>query len=185
MVQQQPFYGIHCIHDITPSIYDIKSIIWYHTRYPCNITATASMTSQPLCLGHDVHYMCHLTHCEYDNTATMCDITPTVSDTNPLYIGHHTHSVDDITPTLYMTSVWCMHDTTCTIHDITFNLDNMKTQYLWHHTHSIWHHIHCICVITPTVSISHPLYVWPHTHYCMTSYAHYDITPTLYDTKRL
>ena len=43
----------------------------YHTHYTCNITATASITSQQLCLGHDIHYMCHLTHCEYDKIKTI------------------------------------------------------------------------------------------------------------------
>ena len=93
---------------------------------------------------------------------------PVCRATYTLYMRHHsqslcphTHCIDNITPTLCMTShtpyVWHF----CTIQDITSSLFDLKPPFWGHHTHYIRHRVHCICVITPTLSmISHPLYVW-------------------------
>ena len=60
-------------------------------------------------------------------------------------------------------------------------------RYICHLTHYIWHSIHCICVIKPSVSvIPHPLCGWHHTHsmydiifsmHGITWTTLYDITP--------
>ena len=73
----------------------------------------------------------------------------------------------------------------CVIQDITSSLFDLLPPFWGHHTHYNKHHVHCICVITPTLSmISQPLYVWYHIQYMwdilstifMTSYPLYDIT---------
>ena len=54
----------------------------------------------------------------------------------------------------------------CIIQDITSSLFDLKPPFWGHHTHYIRHRVHCICDITPTLSmISQPLYVWYHIQY--------------------
>ena len=54
----------------------------------------------------------------------------------------------------------------CIIQDITSSLFDLKTPFWGHHTYYIINHVHCICVITPTLSmISQPLYIWYHFQY--------------------
>ena len=52
--------------------------------------------------------------------------------------------------------------------------------YEWQYNYGIWPHTHGIYVITPTwLMISHPMYVWYHTHYMKdTLDTIYDITPS-------
>ena len=81
----------------------------------------------------------------------------------------------------------------CIIQDITASLFYLKPPFWGHHTHYIRHGVHCICVITPALSmISQPPYVWYHIQYmwdilftifmtsyplCMTSQPSVLITP--------
>ena len=93
-----------------------------------------------------------------------------------LYVWHHTYFI---------------YETLCTIHNVTSTLwvhtfveTTLQPLHSWHHTHYIgihtwphksythhltlyiWNFIHCICAITPRVSIvSHPLSVWHYTLY--------------------
>ena len=54
----------------------------------------------------------------------------------------------------------------CIIRDIASSLFDRKTSSWVYHTHYIRHRFHCICVITPTLSMmSQPLYVWYHIEY--------------------
>ena len=47
--------------------------------------------------------------------------------------------------------------------------------YLWHNIHCMWPYLHCICVMTPILSmISLPTYMWYHIWYTC------DILPTIY-----
>lgn len=51
-----------------------------------------------------------------------------------------------------------------------------RKRFICHLTYSIWHYIHCICVIKPSVGvIPHPLSLWHHTHFM------YDITFCMHD----
>ena len=109
------------------------------------------MTSQPLYMKP--HPVCRATYTLYMRHHSH-------------YLCSHTHCIDNITPTLCMTShspyVWHL----CTIQDNTTSLYDLKPQFLCHHTHYIWHRVHCICVITSTLlMISHQLYFWDHIHY--------------------
>ena len=81
----------------------------------------------------------------------------------------------------------------CIIQDIRSSLFDLKPPFWGHHTHYIRHRVHCICIITPTLSmISQPQYVWYHIHYmwnilsnifmtsyplCMTTQSYVLITP--------
>ena len=123
------------------------------------------MTSQPLYMkphpvwGQHIHLTC-------DITATISVITPTVyTSSRPLFLWHHTRHICGII---------------CIMQDITSSLFDLKPPFWGHHTHYIIHPVHCICIITPTLSMrSQPLYVWYHIQYMwdilstifMTSYA--------------
>ena len=52
------------------------------------------------------------------------------------------------------------------IQEITSPHFDLKPPFWGHHTQYIRHRVHCICVITPALSmISQPLYVWYHIKY--------------------
>ena len=54
----------------------------------------------------------------------------------------------------------------CIIQDITSSLFDLKPPFWGYQTHYIRHHVHCISVIIPTLSmISQPQYVWYHIQY--------------------
>ena len=58
------------------------------------------------------------------------------------YIRHQFHAL------WHHTTLWC------------------QVHYICHHIHSIWPHVHCISVLTPTLSmISQPPYVWYQLQY--------------------
>ena len=65
----------------------------------------------------------------------------------------------------------------CIIQGIRASLFDHKPPFWGHHTHYIIHRVHCICVITPALSmISQPLYVWYHIQYM------WDILSTIFMT---
>ena len=65
----------------------------------------------------------------------------------------------------------------CVIQDITSSLFYLKRPFWGHHTHYIRHRVHCICVITTTLSMtSQPLYVRYHIQYM------WDILSTIFMT---
>ena len=69
--------------------------------------------------------------------------------------------------------IWTTYDITSTLYDITPRYDITHTI----HTHYIRYHVHCICDITPTLSmIPQPLYVWYHIQYM------WDILSTIFMT---
>ena len=109
-------------------------------------------------------------YCTYDITHSIYESTSSMRATYTLnmwhhshYLCHHTHCIDYSTPALFMTShsphVW--HP--CIIQDITSSHIDLKPPFWGHHTHYIIHRVHCICVITP--SLSQPLYMWYHIQY--------------------
>ena len=117
------------IDDITSSLWHQTTIFMtshplYLTSYPCylchhihcidGITPTVFMRSHPLYMttsysSHHTNYIWHHTH---DIPNVISAILPTISDTastisvssNPVYQIYHTHSLDDITHTIFMTS---------------------------------------------------------------------------------
>ena len=123
---------------------------------------TVLMTSQPLYMkrhpvwGQYIHLIC-------DITATICVIKPTLYTTShPLFLWRHTRHMCGIV---------------CIIQDITASLFDLRPPFGGHHIHYNRHRVHCICGITPTLSmISQPLYLWYHIQYM------WDILSTVFIT---
>ena len=121
---------------------------------------------------------------------------PVCRATCALYMRHHSHnlcphshSIDDITSTLCMTShspYFALYKTS--LYYTSSSLYDLKPPCLCHHTHYIRHRVNCICVITSTVlMISHQMYFWDHILYnsrhhinCIWNNSHWIcvITPT-------
>ena len=138
----------HIIYDIT-CIVVVSSLPWYLTLHP--------------------QYLCPHNPSEYDLW------TAVYMTTHPLYIWHlmhhacHIHSLSShhcsnpITSTAFLTS----HTLYTTSHIW------QQKNYTCHLTLFIWHYIHEICVIKPSVSIIlhllsvwyYTLYVWHHIQY--------------------
>ena len=157
----------HCTHFIchhTVSTDISLTFVWHHT----NLLVTSYelyRTSHPNLMSS--HF------CTYDITASIYETTSNMRATCTLIMWHPV-SIWVITPTVQTTShpLFLWHHTRhmcgifCTIQNITYSLYDIKQQFFWHHTNYIWHVIHCICVITPTLSmISQTLYVWYHIQY--------------------
>ena len=109
---------------------------------------------------------------------------PLYTTSQPLDLFHNTHSFDDITPYLYMTShpLCVQHHIPYMRHDTHILWDHptlcmaSHALYSWHHCLYIWHYIHsvssdqCINYPTPTLCMtSHTLYVW---HYSQCAWHH-------------
>ena len=147
-ITTSPLISHPLLYDITPT-FSVASYT-HDTQSLCNHTAVL-MTSQtlymkphPVCRAKYTLYMWHHSHC-------LCHHTHCIDKSHPLFVWHHTRHMCGII---------------CTIQDITSSLYDLKPPFLWHHTNYIWHCVHCICVITPTVlMISHQLYLWDHICY--------------------
>ena len=178
---------IHFRHDITPPVSDIastaslssKPLHWYHTHFwmtshPPSLWhhmhfiehhiqslchhSTALMTSQPLYMKQ--HPVCRATYTMYMKQHPVCRATyPLYMRHHSLYLCPHTQSIDNITPTLCMTShspyVWhCLPYTRYHIltvwHQTTVFMSSHKL-YLTSCPLYLCDHIHCIDDITPAV----------------------------------
>lgn len=186
---------IHFRHDITPTGSDIAPSVslsshplhWYHSDYMCdkicnlyNITTTSYVFTLLYLWHHNLDIWNHIRyigqHIDYP-----CDITPT-------NLCHYPHCIDNITPTLCMTShsayVW---------HLLPYTRYHILT--LWHRTtvfmtsHPLYftlyplyqcHHIHCFDDTTLTVFMrSHLLYMTTSRPLYVTSQCICVIAPTL------
>ena len=177
----------HCIYVIRLSPLTSHTLLY-------DITPTFCVTSYELYIrSHPIVMSSY--YSTYDITASIYETTSSMKATYTLnmwhqspYLGHYTHSIDNITPTLFMTSqspyVW--HRFHYTRHDIlTFWPQTTILrishplyytscpQYLCHQTNSIDDITATICMI------SHPVYVRHSVHYI------YDIIPTRYDKRTL
>ena len=165
---------IHFRHDITPPVSDIapteslspQAPHWYHTHF--------WMTSDPPSVSHHMHYiehhiqsLCHHTTLLMTSQPLYVKLHPVGRATYTLYMRHrshylclHTHCIDNITPTLYMTS---------------------HAPYVWHPLHYTRQHILILWPQTTMFMSSHPLYLT----LCPLYLCHHinsidDITPTLF-----
>ena len=138
------------------------------------------MPSDPLCLTLQPQYLCHQTGYHLYHTHSLYDITHTIRGTSysvrmlsqqlfmTLYI-----SMDNITPSIFMTSYpictlspYCFHDNTTTIPDIWHTIfDTTATvsvsSHKWH-THLYW----CISLLMTSQQVcksSHLAHIWHHT----------------------
>ena len=131
-----PWYHTLCIYDISPTIFDT--------------TATPSVWSHP-------HYWCHHKIMEVIPLGTHMTLYT-------LYIRSYSHpmtsilSIYDITSTAFMTS-----DLFCMTSHILFRTSH---HFMYDIKSNVNDHIHFICVITPTLSMtSQPLYGCYHIQY--------------------
>ena len=122
----------------------------------CVITPTLLRASHPLFVWH------HTRH-RYSNFCTVEDITSSLYEIKPPFLGHHSHyiwhhidAISVTTSTLLMIS-----------HQL--SLWELIIYICWHHIHWIQQHIHYIFSITATVPVSHI-----HTFH--------DVTPFVYMT---
>ena len=108
-----------------------------------DITPTFCVTSYNLYISlHPILISSH--YCTYDITASIYETTSSMGATYTLnmwhhshYLCHHTHCIDNITPTLFMTS---------------------HSPYMWHRLHYTRHHILTFLHQTTILRTSEPLY---------------------------
>ena len=134
----------------------------HHTHYMYDIIRSicdniSTLNDIPHCMWHHIHCIYEITPSIYGIKSTLYDITSNVHGTSqPLYLCHHTYSIDDVTTTLCMAShlvyVW------------------KHMHYTWHDTHSLWLQT-TVFMISRPLSItsnllyitSYPLYMWHHS----------------------
>ena len=161
------------------------------------------MTSHLPYVWHPVHYRRHHILTFWPQTTILRTSHPLYYPSCPLYLCHHTNSINDITATIRMIShlvyvrhsVHYIYDILPTMHDIkTLCVDYttlglcmtsfalQKTSHPLYHTkpQSLWLHIHFrhditppVSDIAPTVSLSSQPLHWYHTNFCMTSHPLY------------
>ena len=136
--------GCVVIHTIVQRSY--VEGLWGHRYCGCCVRYSGSndMNTVPvtsLIMWCDViNCGCEILCIIYNVTSTLSVHTNVVTILHPLHSWHHTP---------YMISHTWQHKS-----------------YICHLTLYIWHYIHCICVIKPSVSIVlHPLAVWHYTLY--------------------
>ena len=136
------WYHRYCFHDNTKTISDISPTMF-------DITATVSVSSHLLRQWHYNKYGSHHIWHTYDIIHILNEITLTIYDINAQYlwynnhyIWHRIHTISVITSNLLMIS-----------HQL--YLRDLIHYIWWHHIHCIQQHIHYICNITDTVSVSH------------------------------
>ena len=144
------------------SVYDITATA-FMTSDPLNRTSTPGfMTSRLLSLWHHRHYLCEYISTIFNIKQTCRDNTTYITEipTPYVYLYDHTHCINDITHTVFMTwhLLYLWHIMHCIGH-LTHDLWHQNTlsitsdYYMSYQTDYIWQHFHCISAITPRLSI--------------------------------
>ena len=100
-----------------------------------------------------------------------------------LYCCHHIHSIDDITPTVFMRShilyIWTSYPLYTTTYSLHFHHHSHST---WvSHPHFPWYHTFSIHDIAPTICLkSDTLYKVSHPQFMKSCHIIYDITCTVF-----
>ena len=147
------------------------------------------MTSHTLCttshsdnVWHLLHYTKHHIRALWHQATIFMTSHPLYLTSYPLYLCHHTHFIDDITPTeflryplLYMTTTYTLHMTsqplnvchhTHSFNDITpFVCRTCHPVYIKYNIHSINHYVHILWHHTTLFITSQSLYSWHLPHY--------------------
>ena len=89
---------IHYTWDITATICVLR------THCIGNITPTLCMTSHLPCVWHRLHYTRHHILILRPQTTVFISSHPLYLTLYPLYLCHHIHCIDDITPTVFLRS---------------------------------------------------------------------------------
>ena len=189
---------IHCFHDITHPIYDIKQMaiqtiylpsdtlyLTLHPLYLCHqsqdiiyTTPTPSTISRTLCLWHPIQYACYHNNCFWL-------YTPLCITSHPVYLWHHiqylryNHTALMTTQWLYLTS----HTPFLTPQPLYLCRQTNGTHiciavalFQWHHNKCVSHHTwHTYDIIPNLHHITFTLYdindhvTWHHKHITKTS----------------
>ena len=134
----------------------MPSYALYMMSYPQFMTTILNIYDIPCTVfrtSHALYMTCHL----------LCMISQSLYVwQHTFYLWHHTQYIYRIISNIY---------------DTTSILLSLQHNYTWHLTHYNWPHVHCICVITSTLSmISQPINVWYHIQYL------YDVLSTIFIT---
>ena len=126
----------HCIYVITPSPLTSHPLLYDITCTFCVTSYGLYITSHPILMSSN--------YCTYDITACIYETTSSMRPPYTLnmwlhsyYLCHLTHCIDNITPTLIMTS---------------------PSPYVWHRLHYTRHHSLTFLHQTTILRITHPLY---------------------------
>ena len=157
-------HHIHCIDDITPTVFLRSHPLKFTKSYP------VYMTWQPLDLCHNSH--------------SFNDITPFIGMiAHPLYvqyhityIRHHTHILWDHT-TFCVTSHALFLDITPSISDTTSTLSvSSRPVHQLYHTNSLYDIKHTLCKTSQSVCMT------SHKHFMTSNPYRYDITHSVFMT---
>ena len=163
----------HCSNDITSTAFMtshtlyMTSQTWQHRSYICNLTLSiwhyihclfvikpsVSILLHPLSVWLYTLYVWHHIQYAWHHMNTLWHHTCIGMTSHPVYLWHHIQYIFQY--------IW--------YHPYCFM---KKSDYTSHLTHCIWHHRHCICVVTPALSMpsqklwksSNWAQVWHHTH---------------------
>ena len=168
-------------------IWHVIYCVWFHIQYMCDLTQWLYLWHHNLYV-YDISTLYGITHSVmttqplHNLTATMSDITPTVSvSSHSVYPFYQTQCMNDITATvcmisyalhrtshpLCMTTNHFLYDIKSSISDITSTISDLtSTESVSSHPLYRCYHSHYMYDITATVCvISHPVYVWHRIHY--------------------
>ena len=195
---QNAVQNIHYPCDIT------VTSLCHHTQCIESITPTLCMTSHSAQVKHLMHYRRHYILTLWNQSTIFMTSHPLYSTLYRCYFCHHIHSVDDITPNLfmrsrplYMSTSYSLYTTTYSLyfsitatipvshthsfHDITpFVYMTLHTLYVYHQILYIMYHIHHLWHHSTLFMTSNALYSCYHSHDIYPQYLCPD-NPTTYD----
>ena len=129
------------------------------------------MKSCPLYLTSRPLYLCHHTHSINDIPATILMVS------QPVYLWYHIPYIYDIISTKYDITTLCVDYKTLGLCVTSFALQmtshplyHTKPQYLWCHIHFRHDITPPVSEIAPNVSLSSQPFHWYHTHFLVTSH---------------
>ena len=178
--------------------------LWQYSHYLCHhthsidkITPTLFMTSHLSYAWHRLHYTRHHILTFWPQNTILRTSHLLYYKSCPLYLCHHTNSIDSITATICMISlpvygrqsIHYIFDIVPTMFDnTTLGVITPHSAYVWHHLCYSRCHIHSIrrsdnlYDFTSTSGMtSHTLYLSTHQLYLCYHNVSKDITPTFYD----
>ena len=132
------------------NIYDINATAFMKRQQLYLTSHPLYLTSQPvcLCLQHPLYCCHHNNYVSYptwhmdDIIHTLHDLTITLYETIPQYLGHHSHCIHDIRS--------CTYEMTSRVYDISFAIPvTSETLCLWIHINNIYHQTHGAETIQP------------------------------------
>ena len=151
----------YCTYGLTAPNMKPHSVWGQHIHLTCDITDTICLLTHTVYITPHPHFLWHHTSCKCGIVCSIQDITSSLFDLKPPFLGYHTHYIRNcvhcicvITPTLLMISqplyVW---------YHIQYMWDILPL-YLWHHTHPVFwlHHTrHMYDIICPTEDVTSTL----------------------------